>query len=170
MLAIGDVILRAINFVFMAIAIGLTGSLAATTVYQHNPQVNFAVFAPAFGLLTLSIYGVLAYFIAGFAWPVILALFDFLNMVFEFAAATAIAAAIHCHSCGNQSYVDDNKVTQGLKGRCRKAQAAVAFLYFSFFVFLASGIASIYLVFRGGLFNHHRSSAPRVGVPSVSQA
>ena len=50
MLAIGDVILRAFNFVFLVIALGLTGSLAATTITQHNPQINFAVFAAAFGL------------------------------------------------------------------------------------------------------------------------
>ena len=57
MLAIGDVILRAFNFVFLVIALGLTGSLAATTITQHNPQINFAVFAAAFGLLTSSFYG-----------------------------------------------------------------------------------------------------------------
>ena len=99
MLAIGDVILRLVNFVFLVVALGLTGSLAATTVYQGNPQVNFAVFAAAFGLLTSSIYGVFAYFVAAFAWPIVLATFDFLNLVFTFAAATAVAAGIKVHSC-----------------------------------------------------------------------
>lgn len=50
MLAIGDAILRIVNFVFLVIALGLTGSLAATTVWQNNPQVNFGVFAAAFGI------------------------------------------------------------------------------------------------------------------------
>lgn len=168
MLAIGDVILRAFNFVILVIALGLTGSLAATYPDHTNPQVNFAVFAAAFGVLTSSIYGVLAYFIAAFAWPFILATFDFLNLVFTFAAATAIAAAIRVHSCSNQSYLDDNTVTQGSSGRCRKAQASVAFLYFAFFIFLASTIFSFISVFQGGLFGH-KSSAPRVGVPTVSQ-
>lgn len=168
MLAIGDTILRGVNFVFLVIALGLTGSLAATTRYQLNPQVNFGVFASAFAILTSSIYGVLAYLFAAFAWPVVLAIFDFLNIVFTFAAATAIAAAIHVHSCSNDGYVLGNNVAQGSSGRCRKAQASVAFLYFSFFIFLASGIFSVISVLKGGLFGA-RSKTPRVGVPSVSQ-
>ena len=99
---------------------GLTGSLAATTITQHNPQINFAVFAAAFGLLTSSFYGVFAYFVAAFAWPVILFVFDFLNFVFTFAAATAIAAGIRAHSCSNQDYLDDNNIAQGSSGRCEK--------------------------------------------------
>lgn len=168
MLAIGDAILRGLNFVFLLIALALTGSLAATTNYQLNPQVNFGVFAAAFAILTSSLYGVLAYFVAAFAWPVLLAIFDFLNIIFTFAAATAIAAGIKAHSCTNSSYLRDNKIAQYETGRCRKAQASVAFLYFSFFIFLASGVFSIISVAKGGLFGG-RSSAPRVGVPSVSQ-
>lgn len=152
MLAIGDTILRAINFVLLVITLGLTGSLAAQHITQNNPQVNFAIFAAAFGVLTSSIYGILAYFIEAFAWPVILFVFDFLNAVFTFAAACAIAAGIRVHSCTNQSYLDDNKITQGSTGRCRKAQASTAFLYISFFVFLASAIFSGISLTRGGLF------------------
>ncbi|GEQ72264.1 hypothetical protein JCM33374_g5951 [Metschnikowia sp. JCM 33374] len=152
MLAIGDTILRSFNFVVLVIALGLTGSLAATTVTQSNPQVNFAVFSAAFAILTSTFYGVLAYFVAAFAWPAVLALFDFLNIVFTFAAATAIAAGIRVHSCHNEDYIDNNKITQGSTGRCRKAQASVAFLYFSFVIFVASGIFSVISVFKGGLF------------------
>lgn len=169
MLAIGDSILRFINFFFLVIALGLTGSLAATASKHSNPQVNFGVFAAAFALLTSSIYGVFAYLFAAFAWPFILAVFEFLNMVFTFAAATAIAAAIRVHSCSNEDYVKDNTVTQGSSGRCRKAQGSVAFLYFSFFIFLASFIFSTLTVLKGGLFGSSSKSAPRVGVPSVSQ-
>lgn len=169
MLAIGDSILRIINFVLLTIALGLTGSLAATHPDHNNPQVNFAVFAAAFGILTSSIYGVFAYFIAALAWPVLLAIFDFLNFVFTFAAATAIAAAIHVHSCNNQDYLDGNTINQGSTGRCRKAQASTAFLYISTFIFLGSLVFSAISVFRGGLFGHKRASAPRVGVPTMSQ-
>ncbi|EMG49143.1 hypothetical protein SBY92_000427 [Candida maltosa Xu316] len=169
MLAIGDVILRAFNFVFLTVALGLTGSLVATTPFHQNPQVNFAVFAAAFGVLTSSIYGVFAYFISAFAWPVILFLFDFLNFVFTFAGATAVATAIRVHSCNNHEYLDNNKVTQGSSGRCRKAQASVAFLYFSAFIFIASGVFSAISLFRGGLFGHSSRPAPRTGVPTMSQ-
>lgn len=168
MLAIGDAILRIVNFVFLVIALGLTGSLAATTVWQNNPQVNFGVFAAAFGILFSSIYGVLAYLIAALAWPVILFIFDFLNCVFTFAAATAIAAGIRCHSCTNQSYLDDNNITQGSTARCRKAQALTAFLYFSFFIFLALAVFSGISMSKGGIFGGSTRSRG-VGVPSVSQ-
>ncbi|KAF6072230.1 Membrane-associating domain family protein [Candida albicans] len=143
MLAIGDVILRAFNFVFLVIALGLTGSLAATTITQHNPQINFAVFAAAFGLLTSSFYGVFAYFVAAFAWPVIF--------------------------CSNQDYLDDNNIAQGSSGRCRKAQASTAFLYFSTFIFIASAIFSAISLSKGGLFGHSSRPAPRTGVPTMSQ-
>lgn len=171
MLAIGDAILRIANFVFLVIALGLAGSLAATTVSHTNPQVNFAVFAPAFGILTSSFYGILAFFFAMFAWPLILTIFDFLNFVFTFAAATAVAAAIRCHSCGNQDYVKNNTVNQGSSGRCRKAQAVVAFEYFSAFIFLFSLVFQIVSLVQGGLFGSAgpRKSTPRVGVPSMSQ-
>lgn len=159
MLAIGDVVLRSINFVLLVIALGLTGSLAATAYYQLNPQVNFAVFASAFAILTSTFYGVLAYFVAAFAWPAVLALFDFLNIVFTFAAATAIAANIHVHSCFNDDYIQENTIAQNDVGRCRKAQASVAFLYISFFIFLASGVFSIVSVFKGGLFGGARNTS-----------
>ncbi|KAG7660500.1 NCE102 [[Candida] subhashii] len=168
MLAIGDSILRIINFVFLVIALGLTGSLAATTITQSNPQINFGVFAASFGILTSSIYGILAFFIAAFAWPVVLFLFDFLNFVFTFAAATAIAAGIRAHSCSNKAYLDSNNITQGSGARCRKSQASVAFLYFSTFIFLASGIFSTIALVQGGLFGGSRPAA-RTGVPTMSQ-
>lgn len=169
MLALGDTILRAFNFVFLVIALGLAGSLAATTVYQSNPQVNFAVFAAAFGILTSTFYGILAYLFAAFAWPVILFTFDFLNFVFTFAAATAIAANIHVHSCSNQAYIESNNIAQFSTGRCRKAQASVAFLYFSAFIFVASSIFSFISLLNGGLFGSTSRSTPRVGVPTMSQ-
>lgn len=171
MLSIGDSALRGVNFIFLVIALGLTGSLAANTITQSNPQVNFAVFAAAFGLLTSSIYGILAFLIEALAWPILLATFDFLNLVFTFAAATAIAAAIRAHSCSNDDYVNDNNVTQGSRERCRKAQASTAFLYFSFFVFLASSFFSIASVIKGNAFTPYgRKSASRVGVTATSQA
>lgn len=169
MLAIGDTVLRGFNFVFLVIALGLTGSLAATTVTQSNPQINFAVFAAAFGILTSTFYGILAYFIEAFAWPIVLATFDFLNVVFTFAAATAIAAAIRVHSCSNEVYLKYNNVTQGSKARCQKAQASTAFLYFSFFAFLVSAVFSIANLVKGGAFTPASRKTARVGVPATSQ-
>ncbi|AOA64982.1 hypothetical protein PP7435_CHR4-0473 [Komagataella phaffii CBS 7435] len=168
-LSIGDLSLRTVNFVFLVIILGLSGSLAATAD-NNNPQVNFVVFAAAWGLLTSTFYGIAAYFISALAWPILLATFDFLNFVFLFSGATALAVAIRTHSCSNQSYLDSNGVTQGSSDRCRKAQATVAFSYFSFFVFTAALFFSVLAVFKNGLFGSSISrGTPRTGVPTMSQ-
>lgn len=169
MLSIGDITLRAVNFVFLVIVLGLTGSLAATTVTQHNPQVNFAVFTAAWGLLTSFFYGIAAYFITFLASPVFLAVLDFLNFVFTFAAATALAVATRTHSCSNKKYLDSNKIAQGSGDRCRKAQASTAFLYFSFFVFLFSLGVQVMTTLKNGMFSSSSPKVARTGVPTLSQ-
>lgn len=170
MLAIGDVVLRAVNFVFLIIGLGLTISLAATPITQGNPQVNFCVFACAFAILTSTIYGVLAYFFEAFAWPVVLATFDFLNAVFTFSGATALAAAIRATSCSERMRLVTNSIAQGSEGRCRKAQASSAFIYFAFFVFFASSIFSIATLISGDAFTPPKRLVSKVGVPATSQA
>lgn len=169
MLSIGDITLRGVNFVFLTVVLGLTGSLAATTITQHNPQVNFAVFAAAWGLFSSFFYGIAAYFISFLASPIFLAILDFLNLVFTFAAATALAVATRTHSCSNQDYLDGNNVAQGSGDRCRKAQASTAFLYFSFFVFLFSLGVQVMYTLKNGLFSTSSSKVARTGVPTLSQ-
>lgn len=169
MLSYGDITLRIINFIFLTVALGLTSSLAATTVTHHNPQVSYCVFAAAWGILSSSFYGIVAFFVAFLASPLFLAIFDFMNFVFTFAGATALAVAIRCHSCTKKSYVDNNKVTQGSKDRCRKAQASVSFLYFSVFVFLFSLIMQSMNMLKNGFFSTSVPKTPRTGVPTMAQ-
>ena len=151
---------------------GLVGSLIEDQI-KTNPQVNFAIFSTAFGLVFGVFYGLAAYFIELLAFPIVLAILDFMNFVFLFAGATAVAAAIHAHSCDNAVYVATNKVTQGSKGRCRRAQASVAFLYFSTFTVLGLLVYSVIEVFNSGALTlpsaRRRSAAPRTGVPTMSQ-
>ncbi|SCV06061.1 LANO_0H21242g1_1 [Lachancea nothofagi CBS 11611] len=167
MLSILDNSLRVTNLVFLTIVLGLTASLAATS-NTNNPQVNFAVFTAAFGLLFDTLYAIPANFLSAMAWPILIAVLDFLNFVFTFAAATALAVAIRTHSCTNTDYLDSNNVTQGSTDRCRKAQASVAFLYFAFFVFLAKLGLSLTNVFSAGAFGG-ASRRTNVGVPTISQ-
>lgn len=170
MLSYGDISLRTANFVFLVIVLGLSGSLAATTITQSNSQVNFCVFAAVFAILTSTFYGLAAYFISFFASPLFLVILDFLNFVFTFAGATALAAAIEAHSCSNKKYLRSNNVTQGSSDRCRKAQATCAFLYFSFFIFLFSLAVQVIGMLKNGLFGSSYSSKPeRTGVPTLSQ-
>ncbi|KAG0674261.1 hypothetical protein C6P40_002369 [Pichia californica] len=169
MLSYGDITLRVVNFIFLTIALGLTSSLAATTVTGHNPQVSYCVFAAAWGILSSSFYGVVAFFVSFLASPLFLAIFDFMNFVFTFAGATALAVAIRCHSCNSSDYVDNNKVTQGSKDRCRKAQASVSFLYFSVFVFLFSLVMQSMNILKNGFFSTSVAKTPRTGVPTMAQ-
>lgn len=169
MLSILDNSLRLVNFAFLVIILGLTGSLIATQD-EHSPRVNFAIFTAAFALVTDSFYAVFANLFSAFAWPILLVTWDFLNFVFTFSAATALAVGIRTHSCTNESYLLSNSITQGSTDRCRKAQATVAFLYFSFFIFLTKLVLSVVNVFSSGAFGSGSGSRrANVGVPTISQ-
>lgn len=162
-----DPILRGILFLFLVITLGLTGSLIASSNHQ-NPQVNFGLFAAVFGLVFGVFYGIAAIWIRFLSFPIAIATIDFLNMIFTFAGATAIAAAIGAHSCSNQTYLDNNSINQGSGDRCRKAQASVAFLYFSFFLLIAQLILSGAKVLSEGAFStfgSRKAGPARTGVP-----
>lgn len=154
-----DPILRALNFFFLIVVLGLTGSLIHGQE-DTSSRVNFALFTSVFGLVTSSLYGILAHFITALAWPAIALTFEFLNVIFTFSAATALAVGVRVHSCSNNSYLNSNAITEGSGDRCRKAQCATAFLFFSFFTFLASFIAQI---ISGGFLGKSRPSVPTFG-------
>lgn len=174
MLALVDNILRAINFCFLVILLGLVGSLLATQS-SHSSRVNFCMFAAAFAMVTDSFYGLLANFLEPLAWPIILFVLDFLNFAFTFTAGTVLAVATRTHSCTNTDYLDSNNITQGSTQRCRESQAVTAFFYFSFFIFLAKMILSgLSLLSNGpfssaGGFSARRRKTAQVGVPTISQ-
>ena len=70
MLSILDNSLRAVNFVFLIIVLGLTGSLIHGQRNSHS-RVNFGLFTAVFALVTDSFYSIVANFISAFAWPII---------------------------------------------------------------------------------------------------
>ncbi|KAL6930338.1 related to Non-classical export protein 2 [Hanseniaspora guilliermondii] len=163
MLSIFDISLRSLNFVFLVIILGLTGSLIHGSDNGNHSRVNFALFASVFGLVFDSIYGLVANFLSVLTWPIALFCLDFLNFVFTFAAATALAVGIRVHSCTDKSYLDGNSIINGSEDRCRKSQASVAFLYFSFFIFLAKLVFDIInMMSSGSIFGSKKR-------PSVSQ-
>ncbi|KAK9237804.1 membrane-associating domain-containing protein [Lipomyces kononenkoae] len=141
-LFITNVVLRLLLLVFLAITMGLTGSLIATQIFG-NPQVNYMMFASTFGLIFGAFYPFVSLFISPIAFPIAIALCDFLVAVFTFAGATALAVAIRVHSCTNVNYIRANRVAQGATSRCRKAQADTSFMYFAFVVALIALIISI---------------------------
>lgn len=176
MLSVTDNLLRIVNAVFLIISIGLTSALLNTEKH-HNSRVNYCMFTCAFGLLTDSIYGIFANFFQPLAWPLVIFVLDFLNWSFTFSAATVIAVGIRSHSCGNQHYIEKNKIIEGMGFRCREAQALICFLYFSFAIFFAKFIMStISLIQNGAFFSGSRfygkrrsGGAADGGVPNISQ-
>ncbi|KAK9477187.1 membrane-associating domain-containing protein [Lipomyces japonicus] len=167
-LFVSNIILRSLAFAFLVITLGLTGSLINGQAFGR-PQVNFIMFTSVFGLLFGVLYQVLALFISALAFPIVLAALDFLNTVFTFSGATALAVAIRVHSCTNVQYLNSNSVAQGSTDRCRKAQADTAFTYFAFIVFLVALVLSISTGFREGWGNIPIRKRPARPGPSMSQ-
>lgn len=165
-----DPALRGVLFVFLVIVLGLTASLIADRD-RTNPQVNFALFASVFGLAFGFFYGIFAAFIEFLAFPIVLVAIDFLDFVFTFAGATALAASIRAHSCGNQEFLDHNPITQGSGDRCRRTQAAISFLYFACFLSIAQIVISTLNMGASGAFTRggRKNTTPRTGVPTMTQ-
>lgn len=170
MAALFDTILRGLLFFFLIIALALTAALIEQSD-QQNSQINFGLFSAIFGILFGVFYGLGVAFIESLAFPIVIAVIDFLDFIFLFAGATSIASGIGAHSCTNKSYLKSNDITQSSEHRCREAQAAVAFLYFGTFTTIALMVYTITNVFSSGAFSlpSRRSSPPRTGIPTMSQ-
>lgn len=160
-----DPALRGVLFLFSAVALGLTAGWVADE--NSSSRVRFAVFSASFSLLFGVFYGLLAAFIEFLAFPLVLAVIDFLNWVFLFSGATAIAAKIGAGSCSNKENLAKHFPTHSEKD-CRLAQAGTAFLYFSWAIAVVLFVYSVLGVVRSGSIGAPRRSAPR-GVPTMSQ-
>lgn len=164
-MALATAIIRVVLFVFSVIALGLTAGYVVDT---SSARVRFAVFSSAFSILFGCFYGFAAEFIDLLAFPLALVIVDFLNWVFLFAGATAIAAMIGAGSCSNQSNLDNH--FGGSAKDCRLAQGGTAFLYFSWFLAVILFAYSVFDLVKGGSFGvPSRKSVPRTGVPTMSQ-
>lgn len=167
MLSLTDNITRILTFVFLVIVMGLVGSLINGQDFG-NSRVNFAMFTAAWGIVTHFFLGGLAWVVGFFAWPVVMLTFDFLNFVFTLSAASAMAAGMRVHSCSNQYYLDTNNITQGSSDRCRKGQAATAFLFFALATFIYVLGYRIYQVLGSGLFSSGSRTSRKAGVPTIT--
>jgi len=80
----------------------LTGNIIADAVAGNPSSINYAIFVSVFSMLCL-IYLFLVAFKEDFAiHPLIPVVLDTLNTLFFFAAAVALAARLHVHSCSNK--------------------------------------------------------------------
>lgn len=92
--------LRALEFAFTVILLGLIGSLEANS--GGNPEsVHFSMFTAAFSALFL-IYLIPATWTESFTGhPILPIILDALNVVFTFCAAVTLAARTKAKSCSN---------------------------------------------------------------------
>lgn len=92
--------LRALEFVFTVILLGLIGSLESQS--DSNPEsVHFSMFTAAFSALFL-LYLIPATFTESFTGhPILPIIVDALNVVFTFCAAVTLAARTKAKSCSN---------------------------------------------------------------------
>ncbi|KAF3927455.1 hypothetical protein ABW21_db0208394 [Orbilia brochopaga] len=143
---------RGVQFLLTVMTLALSGALVAQQTIGGSPsQVNFALFASIFSMLTL-FYSLFAAITEGGHGMILLGV-DGLNTLFTFAAGTALAAGLGVHSCGNMAYVKSNSITNGnpdQTARCHEAQALCAFLWFLFGTYVASLVLSFLGWRRGG--------------------
>lgn len=138
--------LRGLELIFTIIVMGLIGNVIAQAFAGNPACINYTMFASVFSLLSL-------FYLAPATWsdsiaghPVIIVAVDLLNFIFTLTSGIAMAARLGAHSCSNQLYLDSNEVTDGSlfrEGRCREAQAATAFLWFTWACYTGSLLLSV---------------------------
>jgi len=152
--------LRAFEFAFAIILLGLVGSLEAQS--GSNPEsVHYSMFTAAFVAFFL-LYLIPATFsdtLAGHSLiPIVL---DSLIVIFTFCAAVTLAARTKGKSCSNHGFLDSNEIAMGSEKRCREAQAACAFFWFLWALFVGSLISSV----TSGRSNANLRPSPSVRRP-----
>lgn len=137
--------LRVLEFLFTVILLALIGDVIAIATGGNPSTVNYVMFTAVFSMLSL-VYLLPSSFKDSFYIPIISIVLDGLNTLFFFCASIALAARLGVHSCTNSSYIKSNPITNGsvqMTKRCREAQAADAFLFFTWFAYIASFVISL---------------------------
>jgi ABC-type dipeptide/oligopeptide/nickel transport system permease subunit len=155
--------LRAWEFLWSLLIMALVGNMIAEAFAGNPGTVNYSMFVSVFSMVSL-FYLIPASWNSDWAFhPIIMVVVDVLNCIFFFCAAIALAAKLRCHSCGNQSYLASNEITNGAHNmgkRCREAQASTAFLWFGWAGYMASVIISV-LMSRSSTSNLRGRSGSR---------
>lgn len=133
--------LRGVEFLFTLIIMAIVGNMIASAFAGNPALINYDIFVVTFGMLSL-FYLIAICFRESFTiHKFVPASLDLLNSLFYFCAAVAMAAELGAHSCSNAAYTRSNHITNGaadMKGRCQEAQAATAFLWFTWALFTVS--------------------------------
>jgi hypothetical protein len=100
MVSLGQVVLRALQFLWTILITALIGNVIAEAFAGNPASINYAIFVAVFSWVVL-IYGFAAAFVESLAVPVALIVLDGLATIFTFIAGVVLAAKLHVHSCGN---------------------------------------------------------------------
>ncbi|KIV96513.1 hypothetical protein, variant 2 [Exophiala mesophila] len=147
--------LRGFQFLCILIVMALVGNMIATAFAGNPSLINYDIFVATFAMLSLFYLIAISFNESFTGHSIIPVALDALNVLFLFCAAVAMAAELGVHSCSNSSYTERNHITNGAEdteGRCRKAQATTAFLWFAFAAWTAS-LVFTFLAARGGGVN-----------------
>lgn len=159
--------IRGFTFLWVLLTMALVGNVIADAFAGNASSINYAIFVSTFDMLVL-IIGIAAAFMDLSSFGLILLALDGLAALFTLIAGIVLAAKLGVHSCGNQSYINSNHLTNGSNNpgkRCHELQASTAFYWFAFVGFVASAVIS-------GLGSRGSTSMRggiRKGGPSMSQ-
>ncbi|KAK2625792.1 hypothetical protein QTJ16_005104 [Diplocarpon rosae] len=159
--------LRGVQLLFVVITLALVGNVVDEAFAGNSSSINFAL-AVSIIELFVCLYALATVFIESLAFGKIMSIVDIFSSIFIFIAGTVLAAKLGVHSCGNQSYIYGNPLTNGSHNpskRCHELQAATAFYWFAFPLFVASAA----LGFMGSGSSFSARSGIRRGGPSMSQ-
>ncbi|MCJ1364902.1 hypothetical protein MMC16_004019 [Acarospora aff. strigata] len=147
-------ILRAIQLIFGAIVLGLSVTLIKGQVYGSAPsQTNFSAFAGGWGIL-IALVGIAATTFFGALEGIAMLALDALALLCYLAAGIAMAVTLRAHRCTYLPWTSSNRIINGglfqnkyssrvnLQGRCHRAQADTAFLFFAFAAFVGTAVLS----------------------------
>ncbi|KAA8913468.1 marvel domain-containing protein [Sphaerosporella brunnea] len=152
MIRIIESVLRALQLIFITIAMGLCGALLEQQVYGGTPtRLNYSMFVCALGAVSI-LYLLPSIFIDAIRHPVIVLALDGLNAIFFLCAGIAMAAELEGRDCSDWTWIQWNGITNGgVVGthyhqamRCREANALTAFEWFTAVAFALSFAVVLY--------------------------
>ncbi|KAL2261326.1 hypothetical protein VTK26DRAFT_4398 [Humicola hyalothermophila] len=159
-----QLLLRAVQLLFIIILTGLIGNVIATNVAAASSAtaaINFSMFVIVVSWLA-ALIGLATSLVERISLPVIALLgVDALATLFTFIDAIVLSAKLGVPNCSNTRGHAANWIAYGSGNdtkRCREVQAAAAFMWFLFATF-AAALALSFLGFRRG-GGSIRSSGP----------
>jgi len=158
--------LRSLQFLLALLTLALIGNVIAEAFAGNQATINYAMFTAVISMLVV-IFGIVGVFVESLAVPIALMIADGIALFATWIAGIVLAAKLGVHSCGNQSYVTSNSLTNGSHNpskRCHELQASTAFFWFLFAAFAAS----VFFDFAGRNSGIARGGL-RKGGPSMTQ-